>query len=455
MPLPTAKATFELIMKITLKASRPVKIIISCLIFFVTLEIGLNLIAPIYNVVHPQPEAKKEENIVLILGESTSTDIITGNNRSWATQLSELHNSISETKFKYINFAAPGTTSSALLEKLNNFLKEEKPKLVISMMGVNDSPHFWYNEFSLVKNKDSKFSFKTIQLLKILFNYKRFQLSQGEEAAKSSAAAPVVSSTLDYPDFKKLASDLIKTPQDSPEYALLLKSIETFLASKTNLQKSQFYAALAHDTQPPFGEPLEKFVKSYEFIKLSVAADASVDQSLDIALHFAMALNRRGDCKKLVRTAQKQNATISNVSINRIMSCIPDETKFIERVLEKQKSPFVFESSETLPTVHNYQLVFDLLMGQDICWIAMGYPRQDLPDAATQFNGRAESNSKYFTLENKEAFEKYLQNNPYESLFMDRFASNFGHMTEKGASLIADNAFELLKKIKSQHLCGL
>jgi lysophospholipase L1-like esterase len=432
--------------------SRALKIIFSFLIFLVAFELGLRLIAPLYKITESR-SSDSERRTIVILGESTSTDVITGNHRSWVTQLEELQNSQPGPKFNFVNLAQPGTTTTALVDKLNNFLKKDTPVLVISMMGLNDSPHFWYNRYFLIKNKNSIYYPKTLRLLSILWHYNDFKEPdfQNEEHEQ----AMVQMSPLDYPEPLNLVSRLAKADLHSTEYSKLLYSVETFLKPKSKTEKAQFYNFLSHLLRPPYGEAPEKFIKSYELMKLGIANDAVVNESLEIGLHYATFLNHKGECKTLVQMSLDQNVKISNVSIDRFMRCAPQEKEMINFILEKQKEHFEFNSSDKTATAENYQIIFDLLMDRNTCWIAMAYPREDLPEAATQFMSSGEFGKRYFTLENKEPFEEYLKANPYDSLFIDKLTEKFGHLSEKGAGFIAENAFKKIQQIKSEHLCGL
>jgi lysophospholipase L1-like esterase len=433
--------------------SQALKITCSFFIFLVALELGLRLIAPLYTLTESHSADSERKKAIVVLGESTSTDVITGNHRSWVTQLEELQNSQPGPKFKFVNLAQPGTTTTALVDKLNRFLKKETPLLVISMMGLNDSPHFWYNRYFLIKNKRSTYYPKTLQLVKILWHYNDFK--QPDLRNDEAEPVPVEISPLDYPDPKKLLIQLAKADLHSAEYTKLLNSIEIFLTPKSKTEKAQFYNFLSHLLRPPYGEAPEKFMKSYELMKLGLANDANVKESLDIGLHYATFLNHRDECKTLVQTALDQNVKISNVSINRFMMCAPQETEMINVILEKQKEHFEFNSSNEPATSENYKIVFDLLMDRNTCWISMAYPREDLQEAATQFMSSSEFGKKFFTLENKEPFEEYLKTNPYNSLFIDKLTDKFGHLSEKGAGFIAENAFKKIQQIKSEHLCGL
>jgi len=85
----------------------------------------------------------------------------------------------------------------------------------------------------------------------------------------------------------------------------------------------------------------------------------------------------------------------------------------------------------------------------------MGYPRQNLQNALTQFENDIKAEKFLFTLENKINFENQLSKGRYEDFFIDYLGKDFGHLTGKGAKLIAEKVFQQIEILKSRGLCGL
>ncbi|MCC2678373.1 MAG: hypothetical protein K0R29_949 [Pseudobdellovibrio sp.] len=426
----------------------------ACFIFFIALEVGLNLIAPIYrkiNFIAPDPG----KYTVLVLGESTSTDLATQNLRSWVKQLKEMLPTVNgaEPQFEIVNLSEPGITTTILLSKLTDYLKSGHPQLVISMMGINDSPHIWYRQLSLIQNENRPFQLKTIRLLKVLLSYQRLESAQ-KTVSESPEIQKPAKPQLDYPDIDKLLKKLQLTKQGSAAYNEILQGIDEYLSLKPDNQKAQFLGYLAFRLSPA-DDRLEGYAKSYELLKKSVSFNASEGRRLELSLSLAMRMKRKSDCKFLVQQAMKQGARISPTSLSRLAVCNPEDKEFINAVLEKDNPAFIFDESGRIPTSENYKSIFNLLTSRNICWIAMSYPNRDLRNAILQLNELPESGTKFFTIENKKAFTEAQNAEGYDGLFMDRFAGDFGHLTEKGANIIAQNVLNKIQQLKDGHLCGL
>ena len=81
-------------------------------------------------------EFNSHQNLTIVtLGESTTANIIDGT--SWPEQLSQIlsNNQISHS---LVNLAVPAITTDELMCSFSNYLINNKPKIVIAMMGVND-----------------------------------------------------------------------------------------------------------------------------------------------------------------------------------------------------------------------------------------------------------------------------------------------------------------------------
>ena len=339
-----------------------------------------------------------------------------------------------------------GTTTSALLGRLNDALKNQKPKMVISMMGVNDAPGWWYKEFSLIKEDNAPFKFKTFALLKILFNFR--SLMQAENSA------PINPSSLDYSDPDRLIAELQKHEETSLEYQNLQAQIEKFLEPKSDLEKAKFYSHLSRHMKPPDEAPAHEFKKSYNFLKESFKYDATIDLNLAIGFNFSQKLNQKSDCRIFLAKALEQHVRMSETALINMTHCLSDDKDLIDGVLAAQGSPFVFDTSNEIPTLKNYQNIYKLTVENNICWIAMSYPREKPQEAILQLQKLNKNEDKFFVVDNFQIFDDYLKAHAYEDVFFDRFANQFGHLTEKGAELISNNLLKTLEQIERNHLCG-
>jgi len=82
------------------------------------------------------PIEQKGSYHILCLGESTTAN---GEGNSYPRQLERILNkrNIGVT-FKVINKGIPGTNSTSIVEKLENYINKYNPDIIIAMMGIND-----------------------------------------------------------------------------------------------------------------------------------------------------------------------------------------------------------------------------------------------------------------------------------------------------------------------------
>lgn len=99
------------------------------------------------------------------------------------------------------------------------------------------------------------------------------------------------------------------------------------------------------------------------------------------------------------------------------------------------------EAEHYLPiTVTNYNRIAQMILARGIPLICMQYPLrriQPLQDLFGETDG-------IVLVENRENFEKALEKEPYAEYFSDSFARTFGHCTDKGNRLIAEQLADVI-----------
>jgi tetratricopeptide (TPR) repeat protein len=92
-------------------------------------------------------------------------------------------------------------------------------------------------------------------------------------------------------------------------------------------------------------------------------------------------------------------------------------------------------------TSRNYQSIRSMVAQNKIQLIAMQYPLRDISTVKQMLP----SGNTIF-VENRTNFHEALKQHPYEEYFADRFAGDFGHCTERGNHLIAQNLADTILK---------
>jgi len=421
-----------------------IKLLFSIFIFFLALEISARFL--VWTLKNKNEVSSNETYTILTLGESTTADAGTFGGYSWPRKLQE--NLIEHgLNIRVVNEATPGTTTTALAAHLNEYYEKYKPQMVITMMGVNDSPNFWYKNYDLVHDTNP-FELKSFRILKLLYNLPAI-LKQNTVRLKANISA----SPLDYEDPSRLTEELKKVSLETNRFKEIETQINDFLKNKTDEEKGRFYAYIAHSIQPPWGSPAPAFDKTYYFHRLSLSKNIYLDQGLEISLLLANILKKNSDCKSLVDAALNAKIELSDVFLNRVSECLPQEEAYLNRLYASQNINFEYRNASIKPTRQNYEFFYNFIEEKGICWIAMEYPRRSASDILIDLQKK--QNPLVFILENKVNFINALRSNSYEQIFSDNFATDFGHTTEFGSKLIADNVATKIQEISLSSKCHL
>jgi len=99
----------------------------------------------------------------------------------------------------------------------------------------------------------------------------------------------------------------------------------------------------------------------------------------------------------------------------------------------------VEQSTESV-TKYHYNLLYEILHQRDIQLIAMQYPLRKIDRLEEMFDGDED----ILFVSNEDNFQEALNIGGYEDYFTDRCYGRFGHTTEKGNRLIAENVAKVI-----------
>lgn len=442
-------------MKLTqIYALRLLKISLFLLTFAVTLEIGLQAASAFLHFKQTAgmlPPSASQPYVILTLGESTTAETSPHLKKSWASQLqlllmperTDLLQQNSLRNLRVVNEAVVGTTTTALLARLEEMLDQHKPQLVISMMGVNDTPSFWLRDYGLIKN-DNGIDWKVPKLVRYVLNHRVInQLNAGVIKAHH----------FDYPEREKMLKIFQSSIEGSADFTSQEALVETFLSQKSPTERAQFYVYIAERIRPSWGEPAEGFSNAYYFYKKAFFQDPQVSDSLDVTLLLSFML-QKNECKKILDYAIEKNIQLTSVTLGRAAVCLANDSDYLNSVYARVNKDFVYRPGNESPTTHNYLRLYETLRQRKICLIAMEYPLRDFSMAIHHLTEKADPDY-FFTVSNKKNFQDALKKNTYDDLFTDRFAQDFGHMSLTGAQLVARNIYEKIEELRRAKLCGL
>jgi len=98
---------------------------------------------------------------------------------------------------------------------------------------------------------------------------------------------------------------------------------------------------------------------------------------------------------------------------------------------------------ETPTTQKNYKILAAICKDKKIKLIAMQYPIRSIQPLKKML----ENFNEVVFVSNEIRFKEALKEKGYEKIFRDRFAGDFGHCTDYGNRLIAENVAETIVKI--------
>lgn len=94
-------------------------------------------------------------------------------------------------------------------------------------------------------------------------------------------------------------------------------------------------------------------------------------------------------------------------------------------------------------TAANYLKLKELLSRRGVKLVCMQYPMRSIAPLKSIFAGKAEG---IIFVDNEEIFKGAVKKDGYNAYFKDVFAGDFGHCTDKGDKLIAENIAQVLSK---------
>lgn len=380
---------------------------------------------------------------ILALGESTSSDAMARSGYSWPRHLSAMLEARG-IKNKMINKSLPATTTTAILAKLPGYLDQERPQLVISMMGINDPSEFRLKKFGLVSESQKFWSLRIIKFCRGLY-WMAVEILR--------AKPPVI-----YPDSLNFPNpnQLIQAIQRG-SYSEYQASVEDFLKQKEPVQKAQFYTWLGQSVAPPHGEPIEKFNNTYYFLEEALKFSLEIDHLLEFYVFLAEKLRDKNKCEMIARRVLSEGKVASDIFVQRVGYCLGTDHALLPDLLKSAGDQFRFDfNSKTTVTQENYQSLYKTLRESGVCWIVVQYPTRSiepLKDYFREVNREFEKEPRIRFVSNEENFEVAMQNSSYEKFFYDRFAGTFGHATDLGNKMIAENVVSTAEELIRSGLC--
>ena len=428
-------------------------IIIGIALSLILLEISLQTISYTYKFIKNYQINKQLKNrntiTILCLGESTTDN-------AWPPILQEILDKKSiNKKLNVIDGGKAGCDTNDIINVLLETLsKGSKIDIVISMMGINDHD----NNVIFMR----KIKFKTLKLFYLIEKHLVSNLFADniEQNVSLLEQAKVLSSLKEFEKstllLKNIEDAKINNIQKREKYELLARnslSLNNHHIDANNYLQIKQYLNIINDIEPVFDLSLRIMIyeKNLEQIRILFSDKMIIDKYFDPIMCSLNDLSKIGadDVVEQIRvTIENSINDDSNIDSRVRKIGYVAVNYFAEGKYTEANKFFNLQTKialDNIPrqTIKNYFGLYKICKNNNIKLIAMQYPVRSIKPLKEMLKDVDEITF----ISNEENFKKTLQTHKLEEIFTDRFAGDFGHCTELGNTLIAENVAETILKL--------
>ena len=436
---------------------------------------------------------------IMCLGESTTQ-------KQYPACLEEILNQRNiGIKFSVIDKGLAGTNTVAILAKLEANLDKYQPDIVVTMMGVNDNgKHMPYEIAYSSKLITALRSFKVYKFTRLLWLHmvtkskkvcEKFQQEQSFNKAKkvnpnndsayaelgwfykdqgkfsesedafnkaiklnphnNSSYAGLSRLYIDHEKFAKSEQVLKKAIELNPKsdcvyaelgwlYQCQRKEVESEQAYKKAIELNPNNAFIYQELSRLYRHQ-EKLVESEQMFKKAIEL---IPNDGSAYIELGMLYRDQGKLVELEQIFKKDielnpNNECSYGSLARIY-CDMGNNELSKMYAEKANS--LRNESYNPKTFNNYHILKQILDKRKIKLVCMQYPMRNIAPLKKIFKEEPEGNIIF--VDNERIFKDAIRKEGYKEYFKDMFGGDFGHCTDKGNKLLAENiASVILKEI--------
>jgi len=394
---------------------------------------------------------------ILCLGESTTFG-------QWPRPLEEILNQRDiGIKFSVIDKGLPGTTTTRILARLEDNLNKYNPDMIITMMGKNDKKETIPHE-NISPKKTILFlkAFKTYKLAKLLWlrienktrETGKCNLSEKDDAiakTKDSLQPNILEEILSLTSRaqEKIYKKAIElNPRNDRAYLELGlfycvkgkydKAVETLKeAIELNPRgdcHTYFALGLCYKNQGKYEQAEEMFK---EAIKINPRYDMAY---FELARRY-MDRGKYDKAEGLLKEATKINPGNDNI-YGSLALCYEEQGKYkLAKEYFKKANRLRLENYNPI-TQHNYQRLKEIVTQRGIRLVCVQYPMRNIEPLKKIF----EKSEEIIFVDNENLFKELLKKANYDEYFIDAFAGDSGHCSDKGNRLIAENIADVILK---------
>lgn len=364
-------------------------LLLTIIFFLVVLELflwlGGLLFVSFHGYANKSSLAQKGTYRILCLGESTTAN-------QYPPFLDKILNrSNIGIKFSVIDKGVVATNSSAILRQLEGYLATYRPDMVIAMMGSNDRNVMYYQEIPEASGKLFRY-YRTYRLLRLSFLRlaKKIYNPQANKDKMQVFVSPIECSPGNAACYSRLGEMYAEQGRFAEAEEALKKCIEL------DYQNTAAYERLGWVYEEENKDP-----QTEELFTKAIGQGMERDRFYGT---LAVYYQGRGDEERA--------------------------KKYYRKAAELRMR----EYNPTL--VSNYHRLREILDVHKIKLVCMSYPMQSTAPLKKIF---ADNPDGIIFVNNERIFKDAVWEKSYKAYFLDMFGGDFGHCTDKGNRLLAEN----------------
>ncbi len=433
---------------------------------------------------------------ILCLGESTTAN-------TWPAILEDILNQKNiGIRFSVIDKGRIGTNTSAILSKVGSYLDEYHPDAVVAMMGCNDRRTMYYQD---IPESDTwlfrhcrAYRFSRIIYMHILKKIKKEGIyglnrldsgrkakleNTGTVAEKTNLAAPEKSKNYVYVNDstcpftledinmetviadpyaglgamdksldKKIEESYLKAIEMHPKNQKLYSCLATFYEGRQMYDKAEKTHLRGMEVNPEdyvgyfalglMYEHLGNNDKAEEIYKKTIEVNSRADIRAYYSLSSLYCL--KGQYNKAEEVLKKGIVIdpFNDVLYGSLALLYEKQNKhsLVKEYFVKADS--IRLRSNNPQTQYNYQKLQEILKQRNVKLVLVQYPLRSIKYLKKMVDDR----DGIVFVDNELIFKKVLKTSGYKDYFIDRFAGDFGHCTERGYELLARNIADTILK---------
>lgn len=385
---------------------------------------------------------------ILVLGDSVTM----GDGPGWSSELNyALKSKAPKISFSVFVEAKPAQISENYMSNLEGWLNSYQPTIVAAMIGANDpGPALQNNQQSLPQIDNVK----TTATIKKLKEFRVYKLSNYAWKYFTNRMYDLY-----FKYFKahslnenKLSTEV--TTEITPE--VLVEQGRNYFA-KSDFKKAEEMFKKALEKDPINSNASLGLARIYMVIDgrnddlnrfNTLSATNSVEGAfIEIAWDYLIQ-GKNDDAERIFNI-------VNNLGPTKLIGVYGEIVDHYRKTGNDWNSEIVKEYSSRIGEIRNlninpytkanYQKIYEILNKRNVRLIAVQYPTLSVESLKIMFD----KNEDILFVSNEENFKKEIETNGYFSVFRERFFGSFGHLTSKGADMVAENvANAILEDLK-------